>query len=95
MITKFDIVEQLDAFLQSANDGSPMPIDLVARTADEVMMPLALTLAADSSIAEAAAMMTSEDLHHVMVVSETGALVGVVSSKDIVTWLVGKPKPAA
>jgi CBS-domain-containing membrane protein len=33
-------------------------------------------------------MMTCEDLHHVLVVSPSGSLVGVVSSKDIVTWLI-------
>lgn len=88
MITKFDIVEQLDAFMRSAATGSPLPTDLAARTADEVMMPIALTLQETSTVADAAAMMTCEDLHHVLVVSRCGALVGVVSSKDIVTWLV-------
>ena len=87
MITKFDIVEQLEAFMRSEANGSPLPVDLAARTADEVMMPLALTLDETSSVANAAAMMTCEDLHHVLVVSRTGTLVGVVSSKDIVTWL--------
>jgi CBS domain-containing protein len=88
MITKFDIVEQVDAFLRSASNGSPLPIDLAARTADEVMMPIALTLQETASVADAASMMTCEDMHHVLVVSPAGALVGVVSSKDIVTWLV-------
>ena len=88
MITKFDVVEQLNAFLRSASSGSPLPIDLAARTAGEVMMPIALTLQEASTVADAASMMTCEDLHHVLVVSRTGALVGVVSSKDIVTWLV-------
>lgn len=88
MITKFDIVEQLNAILCSAANGSPLPSDLAARTADEVMMPIALTLQETSTVADAASMMTCEDLHHVLVVSATGSLVGVVSSKDIVTWLV-------
>ena len=95
VITKFDIVEQVDAFLQSANDGCPLPIDLVARTADEVMMPLALTLHAEATIADAAEMMMCEDLHHVLVVSAAGTLLGVVSSKDIVSWLAGIPDDAA
>jgi len=88
MITKFDIVEQLGAFLRSAANGSPMPSDLAPRTADEVMLPIALTLPETASLAAAASMMTCEDVHHVLVVSRTGALVGVVSSKDIVTWLI-------
>jgi CBS domain-containing protein len=88
VITKFDIVENVDAFLRSASNGSPMPIDLLARSADEAMMPIALTLEQHSSVADAALMMTCEDLHHVLVVSANRALVGIVSSKDIVTWLV-------
>lgn len=87
MITKFDIVEHLNAFLNSASNGSPLPIDLAARCADEVMMPIAITLQETSSVADAAEMMSCEDLHHVLVVSAAGALVGVVSSKDIVMWL--------
>lgn len=88
MITKFDIVEQLDVFMRSATDGSPLPADLVARTADEIMMPLALTLSEHATIAHAAVFMTLEDLHHVAVVDDRGRLVGVVSTKDITTWLV-------
>ena len=88
MITKFDIVEQLNAYLGSAAKGSPLPVDLAPRSADEAMMPIALTLPETASLAHAASMMTCEDLHHVLVVSSTGELVGVVSSKDIVTWLV-------
>lgn len=87
MITKFDIVEHLNAFLNSASNGSPLPIDLVARSADEVMMPIAITLQETSTVADAAQMMTCEDLHHVLVVSAGGTLAGVVSSKDIVKWL--------
>lgn len=88
MITKFDIVEQLDAYAQSPANGRPYPFELTPRTADEVMMPIALTLQETSSVADAALMMTCEDTHHVLVVSQTGTLVGVVSSKDIVKWLV-------
>ncbi|HVK86199.1 MAG TPA: CBS domain-containing protein [Kofleriaceae bacterium] len=87
VITKFDVVEQVHAFMRSEANGSPLPIDLAARTAEEVMMPLALTLHEAASVADAAMMMTEEDLHHVLVVSTTGILLGVVSSKDIVTWV--------
>lgn len=85
MITKFDIVEQLDTYMRSPNKGGAIPADLVA---DEVMMPIALTLQETATVAQAAAMMTSEDLHHVIVVNATGHLVGVVSTKDITNWLV-------
>ncbi len=95
MITKFDIVEQLDAFMHSVADGSPLPADLAARTADELMMPLAMTLDENATIAHAAAMMTSEDLHHVLVVSALGQLVGIVSTKDVTNWIVDNDSLAA
>ena len=88
VITKFDLVEQIEAFMRSVNDGSPLPADLAARTADELMLPLAFTLDENATVAHAAAMMSCEDLHHVLVVGTNGELIGVVSSKDVVTWLV-------
>jgi CBS domain-containing protein len=88
MITKYDIVDQLDAFMRSVSNGSPLPADLAARTADEIMMPIAITLRETATVATAAAMMSAEDLHHVAVTNERGKLVGVVSTKDITNWLV-------
>ncbi len=88
VITKFDIVEHLDALMQSKGQGSPLPSDLSPRQADELMMPIALVLDEHATVAHAAAMMALEDTHHVMVVRGEGEVVGVVSSKDIVKWLV-------
>lgn len=88
MITKFDVIEHLDAAMQSVGNGSPLPSDLAARVADEVMMPVALVLEEQATVAHAAAMMALEDTHHVLVVRQPGELVGVVSAKDIVKWLV-------
>jgi CBS-domain-containing membrane protein len=58
------------------------------QTARDVMMPIALTLDERATLAHAASLMTLEDLHHVMVVSCCGTLIGVVSAKDVVRWLV-------
>jgi CBS domain-containing membrane protein len=88
MITKFDLVEQLDATMQAIGTGSPLPSDLSPRNADEVMMPIALVLDEHATVAHAATMMSLEDTHHVLVVRAGGELVGVVSTKDIVNWLV-------
>jgi CBS domain-containing protein len=88
VLTKFDLVEQLDAALRCVADGRPLPPELFARTAEQLMMPLALTLPETASILHAARMMIAEDLHHVLVVSEAGHLVGIVSSRDIAQWLV-------
>jgi len=88
VITKFDIVEQIDAAMRAAAQGSPIPSDLPARIAEDVMMPIALSLDEHATISHAAAMMKSEDTHHVLVVDDAGALIGVVSAKDIVRWVV-------
>ena len=85
IITKFDLVEQLEAALRPA--GGPPP-DLRPRSVEDVMMPLALTLPERATIAQAASMMALEDTHHVLVVSDDHHLVGVVSTRDIVMWVV-------
>jgi CBS domain-containing protein len=87
VITKLDLVEHLDAAMRSAGDGAPLPSDLIPRCADDVMMPFALTLDEHATVAHAAAMMTSEDTHHVLVTDRDGRLIGVVSAKDIVRWV--------
>lgn len=89
IITKFDLVEQLEAAMRLSRCGCQMPSDLAPQTADDVMMPIALTLDEHATITHAAAMMTSEDTHHVLVISEDGALAGVVSAKDIARWVAG------
>jgi CBS domain-containing protein len=72
MITKRDLVEPTAASSQIAADA---------------MMPLAFTLETHATVAQAAALMASEGLHHVPIVSPKGQLVGLVSSLDIVRWL--------
>ena len=87
VITKFDLVEQLDLALQAGREDRTRPT-IAGRTAEDVMMPIALTLPEDATVAHAASMMISEDTHHVLVVANTGVLVGVVSTRDLVGWLV-------
>jgi CBS domain-containing protein len=89
VITKFDIVERLDGTLQSVDDA---PV-LAERTAQDVMTPLTHTLDADDSILHAGSMMVSGETHHILVVAGDGSLLGVVSSKDIVSWLVANREP--
>jgi len=73
MVTKLDLIEQ--------SPKSP------AMTATDVMMPLAMTLGEHASVAHAARMMASEDVHHVPIVDSERRLIGIVSSMDIVRWL--------
>jgi len=89
MITKRDLVAQLACLLgnkTSDSDADPIARDLSPRTAEEVMLPLALTLDETATVAQAAALMAHEGFHHVPVLSH-GHVVGVVSSLDIVRWL--------
>jgi CBS domain-containing protein len=51
-------------------------------------MPLAITLDDKATVAHAASMMALEGFHHVMVVGQSGVLIGVVSSQDVVRWIV-------
>jgi CBS domain-containing protein len=87
VVTKFDLVEQLEAALRPHGVDAIAP-DLRARSVEDVMMPLALTLPERATVAQAAKMMTLEDTHHVLVVSDDARLIGVVSTRDIVTWVV-------
>jgi CBS domain-containing protein len=81
MITKLDLVEELVGI-----DDGPAP-GLNARTADQIMMPLAIVLDEHATIAHAAALMAGEDIHHTCVVDGDGCLIGIVSTMDIVRWL--------
>ncbi|HEX2691035.1 MAG TPA: CBS domain-containing protein [Kofleriaceae bacterium] len=80
MITKFDLVEQVLAAKNSDASDSPL-------VAGKLMMPLALTLDEHATIAHTAAVMAIEDVHHVPIVADSGCLIGVVSTMDIVRWL--------
>lgn len=77
MVTKTDLIELLTK-----------PEEVATASAADVMMPLAIVLDARATVAHCATMMALEDFHHVMIVDERGALIGVVSSQDIVRWLV-------
>jgi CBS domain-containing protein len=82
MVTKLDIVEHLAA----------PPGERVPRVGD-LMMPLAITLDDTATIAHAAALMASEDMHHVMIVSDR-RLVGIISTMDVTRWLADHPGTA-
>jgi CBS domain-containing protein len=72
--------------------GIVTKLDLLDRewpgmTAGDVMMPLAITLNLNATVAHAAAVMGLEDFHHVMVIAPDGTLAGVVSTMDVCRWL--------
>jgi CBS domain-containing protein len=83
MITRVDLVEQL------------LGAGARPTTANELMLPLAITLGERATVAHAAALMATEDVHHLPIVDSGGRLIGIVSSLDIVRWLATQlPKPS-
>jgi CBS domain-containing protein len=57
-----------------------------SRTARDLMTPLVLSLHESSNIGQAASLMAYEGVHRVPVVSTDGAVVGIVSSMDVMRW---------
>ncbi|MBA3462325.1 MAG: CBS domain-containing protein [Deltaproteobacteria bacterium] len=56
-------------------------------TAREVMMPRAMVLDIDATIADAARVMAREGFHHLLVVDGDRTLQGVISTFDITRWI--------
>jgi len=78
IVTKLDLIE-------CRRDARP--------TAREVMMPHAMTLGPTATIAQAAARMSNEGFHHLLVVDADRKLLGVVSTLDLVRWIAGNSAP--
>jgi CBS domain-containing protein len=56
-------------------------------TARDIMTPVAFTLPAGAPISQAAALMAFEGIHRLPVVSQSGEVVGIVSSIDVLRWI--------
>jgi CBS domain-containing protein len=76
IVTKTDLLRSLQT-----RTAGPTP-----RVAD-VMTPIAFSIADNASVAQAAALMAFEQVHHVPVVSGDGAVVGVMSSLDVARFV--------
>jgi CBS domain-containing protein len=53
----------------------------------DIMTPLVFALGQNASIARAAALMAYEGVHRILIVDESGHLVGLVTSLDVARWL--------
>ena len=94
VITKLDFIEEIDASIHAAAVGAPFRADLAARTAEDLMMPVVVTVDERATVADVASRMKAEYTHHVLVVRASGALVGIVSAHDIVRWVVEQKQAA-
>ncbi len=57
------------------------------RTVGDIMTPMAFTLRAEASIAQAAALMAYEGVHRIVIVDDSGCVVGVLSALDVSRWI--------
>lgn len=56
-------------------------------TVGEIMTPTLYTFSPMTTVADATATMAFEGIHHIPVVAESGALVGMLSSLDVLRWI--------
>jgi CBS-domain-containing membrane protein len=87
IITRTDLAEHLNVALRSAQHGTWTRPATALRVAEDIMMPVMFSLKDNASIADAAALMTAEDTHHLLITDAANVLVGVVSSKDVMNWV--------
>lgn len=77
------------------SDGKPIGVvsksdlldDKLEGLVRDVMMPIAFTLPESASLSHASALMAYENIHRIPVVGIDGAVVGIVTSLDIVRWV--------
>ena len=80
-------------------DPEGRPIGMVTKTdlirrrcsscaiVDDIMTGEALALPEEATVSQAAALMASERIHRVVVVSGEGRIVGLVSALDVLRWM--------
>jgi predicted transcriptional regulator len=79
-------------------DPDGRPIGMVSKTdlirarcsgalVDDIMTAQAIALPEDATVTQAAAVMACERIHRVLVVSNEGRIVGVVSALDVLRWM--------
>jgi CBS domain-containing protein len=60
---------------------------LASATVEEVMTPVICALDSSCTVAEASALMAFEGIHRLLILSEQGEIVGLISSLDVLRWL--------
>jgi predicted transcriptional regulator len=78
-------------------DGKGRAIGVVSKTdvirgrqnkcVGEVMTPVAFTMKENAPISQAAALMAFEGIHRLPIVSDSGEVIGIVSSIDVLQWI--------
>jgi CBS domain-containing protein len=72
---------------EAASLGPGFHAEAVPLSVQDVMTPVAFDVLESTSIADASALMAFEGVHRVPVVNDEGAVVGILTSLDLVRWL--------
>jgi CBS domain-containing protein len=84
----YDFAYARDQTGESSRSNVDRGIGSVSPTAADIMMDAACVLPETASVAEAAALFVDEPMERVLVTCAEGKLVGIVSTRDVVRWLV-------
>ena len=94
MVSKTDLVEErhLDGETRfEVIETDPRRITEQSRCCvRDIMMPLAFVLRETDSVQQAAALMATENIHHVPIVGDDGTVVGILSAFDLARWIAGR-----
>lgn len=103
-VSKTDVLRQLKGQHSVATRDSNTLVQpwwdaerLSQLTVKAIMTPAVYTCLPTTTVADAAAVMAFEGMHHLPVVAESGELVGMLSALDVLDWFVRQAgyKPAA
>jgi CBS domain-containing protein len=99
MLAKTDLLRDRDEPTVSVNvapalvrERGSSEREISGLRARDVMTPRVHAVLEQTSIAGAAALMARECVHHVVVVNDAGAIVGIVSSFDLARWVAARER---
>ena len=92
VISDRDVLQALSPFLNTLSEEH-RDVRTLSRSAHEIMRANPITAQANTSITEAAAMLLDNSISCLPIVSESGALEGIVTSKDILQYFIDVDRP--
>lgn len=94
IVSKTDLLRHLHERGDALEPGNDPAIEhgfhatsVDSTTVGDVMMPVVFCIAEDTSIAAAAALMAGEGVHRLPVLDRQGAVIGILSTLDVVRWV--------
>jgi CBS domain-containing protein len=77
VISKTDLLREQKRFAETGT----------IRTVGDIMTPVAFTMKETAPISQAAALMAFEQIHRLPIVSDSGEVIGILSSIDVLRWI--------